>query len=209
MASKRKSIVLSLIQCGETAWDAEGRLHGRTDLPLSTAGRVAVTEDAACLVSPGIATVHHSPDEAATETAQIVAKAVGAKTKSMAELAGVDLGVLDGLTEHDFAERYPKRYRQWQDDPVSLLPPEGEEVADARARMFSAVAKMLRRCRSGEVAVVLHSLGLGLLRCWLADRPPTEAWALVRARPRIERYTLAAEMIDWLEEAAKAQFSHS
>ncbi len=79
MGSKQKSIVLSLIQCGETAWDADGRLHGRTDLPLSTAGRAAVTEDAACLVGAVIATVHHSPDEAATETAQIVAKAVGAK----------------------------------------------------------------------------------------------------------------------------------
>ncbi len=70
MASKRASIVLSLVQCGETAWDGEGRLHGSTDLPLSEAGREVVKDAATGLISARFNTIYHPPDEAATETAE-------------------------------------------------------------------------------------------------------------------------------------------
>jgi broad specificity phosphatase PhoE len=209
LAAKRKSVVLSLIRCGETTWDNDGRLHGRGDLPLSIAGRAAVEADVASLSEGRRSTVCHPPDEAATETAQIIARTVGAKVKSMTELAEPDLGVLEGLSEQAFAERFPKRFKQWQDDPLSLSPPEGEELVDARARVLAAAARLLRRARNGGVSLVLHPLGLGFLRCWLADRPPTDLWAVLRDRPRIEQYLLGAEMIDWLDEAAKMQYAHA
>ncbi|MHC4306393.1 MAG: phosphoglycerate mutase family protein, partial [Planctomycetota bacterium] len=41
--------MLTLIRCGESTWDAEGRLHGRSDLPLSIAGRASVTSDVTAL----------------------------------------------------------------------------------------------------------------------------------------------------------------
>ena len=209
MATKRKSMVLTLIRCGENTWDAEGRLHGRSDLPLSIAGRTSVSSDVTVLAGRRLATVYHPPDDAALETAQIVAGAVGARTKSAADLKDANLGVLEGMTTQVFADRFPKRYKQWQDDPLSLSPPDGEDLADARARLFAAVARLARRSRSEEVALVLHPLSLGFLRCWLADRPPTEVWTLVRDRPRIERYLVATKMVGWLVEAAKAQYSHS
>lgn len=195
--------MLTLIRCGETPWDTEGRLHGRSDLPLSIDGRAGVTSDLEVLKEHRVLTVHHPPDDAAAETAQIAARMAGAKTKSMADLADADLGVLQGLTERDFSDRFPKRFKQWQDDPMSLSPPEGEELAEARARLLTATSRLLRRSRADDVAVVLHPLGLGFLRCWLADRPPTELWSMLEDRPRIERYCLATSMVAWLMEAAK------
>jgi broad specificity phosphatase PhoE len=209
LASKRKSIVLTLVRCGENTWNAEGRLHGRSDLPLSIAGRTAVTSDVSVLAGRRLATVCHPPDDAAAETAQIVAGAVRARTKSVADLNEASLGVLEGMTTQVFADRFPKRYKQWQDDPLSLSPPDGEDLADARARLFGAVGRMLRRSRSDEVALVLHPLSLGFLRCWLSERPPTDVWTLVRDRPRIERYLVALEMAGWLVEAGRAQYTHS
>lgn len=209
MAVKRKTIVLTLIRSGETTWDTEGRLHGRSDLPLSIDGRAAVSRDVQLLSRTRLSTVHHPPDDAATETAQILAKVVGARTKLVAGLTAGNLGVLEGMSVQAFAERYPKRYKQWEDDPLSLSPPDGEDLADVRARLFAAVGRLLRRTRSDEVAVVLHPLSLGFLRCWLAERPPTDVWSMVRGRPRIERYLVAMEMLSWLDEAAKAQYTHS
>ncbi len=202
-------MVLNVIRCGETTWNAEGRLHGRSDLPLSISGRTSVSADAASIEGGRTGTVFHPPDDAAAETAQIVARRVGAKTKSVDELADPDLGVLEGMSEQAFAERFPKRYKQWQEDPLSLSPPEGEDVAEARARVLKAAARLLRRARSQEVGVVLHPLGLGFLRCWLADRPPSEVWAMTRVRPRIERYLVSAGMIDRLLESAQIQYTHS
>ncbi len=209
MASKRASIVLSLVQCGETAWDGEGRLHGSTDLPLSEAGREVVKVAATGLTSARFNTIYHPPDEAATETAEWYAQGCGAKTKAVPELADPDLGLLEGLGEQAFSERFLKRYRQWHDDPLSLSPPEGEDLSDARARIFAMVARLLRRSRADEVAVVLHSLGLGMVRCWLADRSPADLWEVLRAGRRVERYVLAVEMIKWLEAVAKPEFSGS
>jgi broad specificity phosphatase PhoE len=209
LASKRKTIVLTLIRCGENTWDAEGRLHGRSDLPLSIAGRASVSSDVTVLAGRRLAAVYHPPDDAAAETAQIVARAVGARAKSAADLIEASLGVLEGLSAQVFAERFPKRYKQWQDDPLSLSPPDGEDLADARSRLFAAIGRLARRARSDEVALVLHPLSLGFLRCWLADRPPTDVWTLVRDRPRIERYLVAMDMVGWLVEAGRAQYSHS
>ena len=209
MATRRKPILLTLIRCGETAWDAEGRLHGRSDLPLSIDGRTSVTADAAALSGRRITMVCHPPDDAATETAQIVAGAADGKAKVVADLTDPDLGVLEGMSTQEFADRFPKRYKQWQDDPLSLTPPEGEELVGARARVLSAVGRLARRSRIDEIAVVLHPVALGLMRCWLADRPAADLWSMVRTRPRIERYLLGAELITGLEEAARTEFQAS
>ena len=163
----------------------------------------------AMLAGHRMGTIYHPANEAASETAKLVARLVGAKTKPLQELAEADLGLLDGLTEQAFAERFPKRYKQWQEDPLSVSLPEGEVVGEARARLFGALGRLLKRSRGTEVGVVLQSLGLGFLRCWLADRPPTELWTLVKCRPRVERYLLATETISQLAEAAKVQYSHS
>jgi broad specificity phosphatase PhoE len=201
--------VLTLIRCGESTWDADGRLHGRSDLPLSISGRSSVSSDVTVLAGRRLTTVYHPSDDAALETAQIVAGAVGARAKAAPDLSDPNLGVLEGMTGRVFADRFPKRYKQWQDDPLSLSPPDGEDVSEARARLFNATSRILRRSRSGEVAMVLHPLSLGFLRCWLGDRPPTDVWTLVRNRPRIERYLVAMKMAGWLGEAARAHYSHS
>ncbi len=209
MASKRRTITLALIRCGETTWDVEGRLHGHSDLPLSIDGRTAVSADVATLNGERLGTIYHPPDDAAIETAQIVAGGAGAKAKAVAELADPDLGVLEGLTAKDFADRFSKRYKQWQEDPLTLTPPEGEPLVDARARLFAAISRLARRSRHGEIGIVLHPVGLGLLRCWLADRPSADLWSLVRTRPRIERYLLGPELVAELAEVAKAEYQAS
>lgn len=209
MASKRKTITLALIRCGETTWDVEGRLYGCSDLPLSIDGRTAVSEDVASLDCGRIGTIYHPPDDAAIETAQIVAGGTGSKAKAVAELADPDLGVLEGLTAKDFADRFSKRYKQWQEDPLTLAPPEGEPLVDARARLFGAISRMARRSRHDEIGIVLHPVGLGLLRCWLANRPAADLWSMLRTRPRIERYLLAREMVSELAEAANAEYQAS
>ncbi len=209
MASKLKPIVLRVIRCGETTWDFEGRLHGRSDLPLSIDGRTSVTSDVASSPPRGMTAVFHPSDDAAIETAQIVADAAAGKPKVVADLADPDLGVLEGMSAQDFADRFPKRFKQWQEDPLSLTPPEGEQLVDARGRLFAAISRLAKRARSEEIGVVLHPVALGLLRCWLADRPAADLWAMVRTRPRIERYLLAGEIVSELAEAANAEYQAS
>lgn len=204
MARKhRKTIQLCLIRCGQTTWDAEKRVHGAADLPLSDQGREAVAAIAEGIRTGRIATVYHPDTEAARETARAFAEAVEAKTRAVGDLIDPDLGLLEGMAVQVFAERHPKRFRQWEQDPLRLVPPEGEPVAEARARVFSALGRIVKRSRSEEVAVVLPPLSLGLLRCRLADRPASDLWPLLRDRPDVERYCLTIEQVKSLEAGMK------
>lgn len=206
--AKLQSVILWLVRCGATSWSDEGRVAGSADLPLSEAGRAAVRADAARLQRGRIATIHHPADDAATETARIVARALHAKAKPAPELADPHLGLLEGLTKQQIAERFPKRYKQWQEDPLSVSPPEAEDLIVSRDRLFAGVAKLIRRSRRGEVGMVLHTQGMGLLQCWLADRPARDMWSFVKNRPRIERYALTPAMIDRLEALTMAGASN-
>lgn len=188
--------ILWLVRAGESIWQREHRLQGRADLPLSSEGRAAILAELAQF-GPGpsaagreLAAVLHPPDEGATETAAIVARTTGSRTKALGELADPDLGLLDGLTLDVFEERFPTRHRQWQEEPLSLVPPEGEPLIDARRRVLDELARLAKRHRGKEFAVVLHPLALGFARCALADRSGRELWKSLEGRPRLERYLL-------------------
>ena len=198
-------MVLCLIRCGETRWAQERRISGRTDLPLSNRGRAFLGEQSRALAAHHIATVYHPADEAAAETAAICAATLKARTKVVGDLADPDLGLLEGITEQEFADRYGKRYRTWIDDPLNFSPPEGEDMIETRGRIFRAVARLLRRTRSDEVGIVLHPIGLGLLRCWLANRPASSLWQMLDDRPPLERYAMDTDMIGKLQEAVEVE----
>ena len=93
MATRRKTITLVLIRCGETTWDVEGRLHGHSDLPLSIDGRTAVSEDVATLDCGRLRTIYHPPDDAAIATAQILPGGGGSKLQAVVHLPDPDLGL--------------------------------------------------------------------------------------------------------------------
>lgn len=202
MAAKNDTITFWLIRCGETSWSAVGRLRGKTDLPLSNSGRSEILAADTRLTKGSISTIYHPSDESATETAYMLTNITGGKTKSIEQLADADLGLLEGMTEQAFAERYPKRFKSWREDPLTLSPPDGEELFEAQIRLFTAVAKILGKGRPGEIGFVLHPLALGMLRCWLTDRPTSDLWSMIKDRSRIERYILMPTMLEGLIEAA-------
>jgi broad specificity phosphatase PhoE len=201
MAAKRRTIYLRIVQCPDTTWTEQDRIYGATDLPLSEVGRTALAEDIANLQPGKAAVVHHPGDEAAAETAAAFATALKAKVRVVPELSDPNLGILEGMTQREFAERFCKRHKQWHEDPLSVLVPEGEDFITARTRVFDAIVRILRRSRSEEVVIVLHALATGFLKCWLTDRPSTDLWRLLEARPRVERFAIEPEMIDALEQA--------
>lgn len=193
--AKKKTVTLWLVQAGATSWADERRLHGAADLPLSDAGRSTVLADIAHLAGRRISVIHHPADEAASETARLVGGACRSKMREASDLADPDLGLLEGMTEAEFAERFPKRSRQWQEDVLQLTPPDGEAVAEARERILTRLGGILRRTRATDVGIVLHRLGAGLLTCWLAERPSSDVWEMLENTARIQQYLMTSEVI--------------
>jgi broad specificity phosphatase PhoE len=199
MARPRALHTLLLVRCGESLWETEGRLHGHTDLPLSDPGRSLLLVEAARLRWMNGGTVYHPPDEAATETARVLAERFEAKARAIKDLADPDLGLLDGLSLAEFEERFAKRFKQWEDDPIHLAPPEGEELVVARDRILAAVHGIFARPRTRDFAMVLHPLALSFVRAALGRRPAGTVWRMLEGRPRFERYILTADAAERLD----------
>ena len=174
---------LVLIPWPETTWSAAGRVAGRTPVPLSDAGRSQARLWGEGLAVPGLSTVYSSDEQAATETARIVADPSRARHKSMADFAEVDAGLWDGLTIEELKRRYPKVFKRWYEDPSAVCPPEGERLADAYERLHESVSKVVRKQGDRSVAVVLGPLALALTRCALEHAELSNIRSLMSPEP--------------------------
>jgi broad specificity phosphatase PhoE len=74
------------------------------------------------------------------------------------------MGLWQGLTRDEVRRRFPSVVAQWDDDPLSLQPPEGESIPAAAERFDRALRKILRRRRGQTAALVLRPIAFQITR---------------------------------------------
>lgn len=207
--AKTNDIHVILIRCGRTGWDDSNRLQGRTDLPLSESGReaavVTIRDIASLLATPGVAAIYAGPDEASQETAGMVAQTTAAKIKTVEDLAGLDLGIWDGLLESQLMERFPTAYRQWKERPASVNPPEGETFEEGDARVRRAMCRVLEKANGKPLAFVLRPIPFAMATLWLQGRPLNELWSVLEDGPQSQSLTVSRDLIKTSLEELKAK----
>ena len=146
---------------GQTDLDAEGRIQGKSDLPLNEAGVKQVHEAAKNLLSKGIDMMMSSPQKRAMETAEIVAGYLEIEASKIVKgmrLFERDFGDYEGklLTDIDvFA------LNCWESNARI---PNGETIREAATRVINFMNNMVRVFKgktlllvvSGNVLKVLH-----------------------------------------------------
>ncbi len=162
---------LVLIPWAATEWSASGRLAARTPLPLTEEGRAQAAAWGKALAGRELYGVYASEEQTAQETAEAVAEGAGARVRGLDGLEEVSYGLWEGLTEETLRGRFPKAYKRWKDDPTSVCPPEGEEIAAASERLHKALRGLRRKMERANVAVVLGPTACAILACELSDEP--------------------------------------
>jgi probable phosphoglycerate mutase len=159
---------------GETAWNAEGRICGSTDVPLSDAGR-RQAQLLAFRVKPLLAeALYSSPLSRALETARLIGETIGREPVVDHRLAELNYGVWEGRTFEEIQHATPAVYRAWDADPADLAPPEGESGAHLIERLTPFLADVAQRHPSGNVVVVCHKTVCRLLACHIMGVPLAE-----------------------------------
>ena len=120
---------LLLVRHGETDWNAEGRLQGHTDRPLTDYGRRQAQQLAEELEREEIDAIYSSDLARARETAQIVGERLALPVELDPELREKDWGTWEGLTA---VER----------DRVEFA---GESTEAHQERMLRALARISER----------------------------------------------------------------
>src|SRR4051794_25554723 len=149
-----------LARHGETDWNRDGRWQGKTDIPLSDAGRAQARALGATLAGRGIVEIHASDLQRASETAEIVARIAGiaAPLKLDARLRERGFGCFEGFTREECADRHPEAWPRSLADRRAT-PPGGEPQSEVAARVVAALTEIARAPRATGDATLVVSHG--------------------------------------------------
>ena len=147
-----------LIRHAATAWTESGRIQGRSDVPLSAAGRAQVLSwrlpprftDAACLTSPL---------RRARETACLLGFTAPTSDARLVEMA---CGAFEGRSLASLRHEHAARMRALEATGVDLRPPGGETPREVAARLADLLRELAPS--GGDHVLVTHK---GVMRASL------------------------------------------
>ena len=153
---------LWLIRHGETEWSRSGAHTGRTDLPLTDAGRRQAEAIARLLGGRKFALVLTSPLERARETCALAGYSQAAQVEP--NLREWDYGDYEGLTSTQIRQQVP----DWSIWAGAV--PRGETIDQVSARAEAVLERTAHA--AGDVALFAHGHVLRILTArWLGVPP--------------------------------------
>lgn len=150
------STALLLIRHGETAWNAEHRIQGHLDIPLSATGIRQAAVLGERLAAETVTAIYSSELARAWLTAVPFAARLGLDIIPDSRLRERSFGVFEGLTADEIAERHPEGFRLWRMRDPAWAMDEGESGQQLIDRVLSALHDIASRHRGETVAVVTH-----------------------------------------------------
>jgi broad specificity phosphatase PhoE len=151
-----------LIRHGETEWSRSGAHTGRTDIPLTAAGRERAAAIGRYLAGRRFALVLVSPLERARETCRLAGYGDAAQVEP--NLREWDYGDYEGRTTAEIRQTTPG-WLLWND-----VVPGGETVEQVGARADATIARAL--AADGDVALFAHGHVLRILAArWIGLSP--------------------------------------
>ena len=127
---------LLLVRHGETVWNTELRIQGRTDTPLNARGLAQAERLSARLAAEEqVDVLYTSPLARACVTAEKIGQKLGLPPIEDERLVEQHFGELEGLTFKDLEGRYPEFIRQWRESKRQLALPGGETIVEFQCRV--------------------------------------------------------------------------
>ncbi len=165
-----------LVQPGATEFDEQRRIKGSLDMPLSVNGAHQVAQIVDELAEQELDMIYTAPCQSAQQTAEALASNRRIKVKTIDKLKNLNHGLWHGKLIEEVRQTQPKVYRQWQENPHNVCPPEGETLGDAQSRVETALIKLLKKHKQGVVALVVPEPLASLVRSFLQQRHLGDLW---------------------------------
>lgn len=174
-----------LIRPGLTEFERQGRVQGTLDIPVCEDGRREIATMVNELSAKPISAVYAGPGQSSEQTADALSSALGLKAKKLEQLRNLDYGLWQGMLISDVKTKQPKVYRQWQDQPETVCPPQGETISAARQRVQTAIAKLIKKHKSeGVVALVVAEPMASIFRLVLRGEALGDLWQSGEGTPQ-------------------------
>lgn len=148
-AASAAPTVFLVTRHGETVWNVEDRICGRTDVPLTEKGLAQAEMLARELASARPDVIVCSPLQRARTTAEAVARVTGLPLRVDVRLAEQDFGRFEGVRrlDPDFVEA--KMH-------FAMRHGTGESLLQTAHRAYSLLDRLREECRGQRVLLVCH-----------------------------------------------------
>ena len=148
--------VFGLIRHGRTRWNAEHRIQGWRDSPLSREGEAMARHWGKRLASLGWDRILASDLGRARQTAELVNRALGLDLATDPRLREQDWGQWSGLRLPELRRDLPRELERQESRGWEFRPPGGESRRELLARVRTALEDA-HRCHPGQrILVVCH-----------------------------------------------------
>lgn len=161
-----KGYRISILRHGITEANENGVYIGKTDYPLSEAGREALQDKFDQLEYPKVQRVYSSPLERAIQSAEILFP--DREIVIVDDLREMDFGVFEGLCVDDLIKL--DSYKKWLKGGLDNPPPNGESLRSMMLRCYSALNLIIMdMMKEGltHTGVVTHSgILMNMMSCF-------------------------------------------
>lgn len=178
---------LILVRHGQTAWHAENRYAGVSDVDLTNAGRAQARSLADWSLANQPDLLYCSPVRRALETVAPVEHALGLQATLLGDLREVHFGVAEGRTIDELALKDPAMVERFHRNPAAHPFPGAESVVAAAGRGVRAMHKIAAEAGGRCALVVAHNTLIRLTLCALLDIPVDNYRTVF---PRLDNATL-------------------
>lgn len=169
-------IEVLLIRPGSTTFDQEGRIKGSLDIPLSVEGEAQAEALSRSLAEIKLDCLYVAPCESALKSAERIGDRNFCRQKTVDCLRNLNHGLWQGKLVSEVRRLQPKVYRQFQEHPTDVCPPEGETVQAAFERVKPMVEKLKKRHTNGRIGLLLPAPMAAIVRVALIGGSLGDLW---------------------------------
>jgi len=148
-------MILHCVRHGESTYNAEGRIQGQADVPLSDLGIRQGQAVAAALYQLPIDAIYSSPLQRALKTAEMAAEMLGLKIHTDDRLKELNAGIFQDRLRSELAELYPDELARWTSAERDFAIPGGESRSDLQRRGMEFFQVIAARDLQ-HVAIITH-----------------------------------------------------
>ena len=143
---------------GETTWNVEGRIQGRSDPELSPKGydqSLALLEE---MKDKPISAIYTSTLQRSILTAQPISKYLSLPIQRHPELDEIAFGILEGKLLYNFDEELKREWDRFKENRLTYHIPGAENYTDVANRVKPFMEKILQNHKGQAILVVGHKV---------------------------------------------------
>lgn len=180
------------IRHGETRWNVEGREQGHLDSALTPRGSQQSRAVAERLRGGRFSVLYSSDLGRAIQTAEIISAVTGVRITRDIGLRERNMGVFEGLTKQEMAQRFPAEYSEYRRIGHEFRIPQGESGRERLERSIRVLNAIAERHPNETVVAVTHGGFLMGFFEHVLGIPPGNGW-------RFRRQNAAYNSFEYIE----------